>query len=571
MAESSSNSIGELKWQILGFCKHIAGSCYIVAICQSDDENSLQKPSSKSTIQVLEIIHDFQPKLMSYVRIIAGRNVVFFAVDQWVFERDLDRGLLGEALASLLLFPYTSIVRSDYLGMQEIAIKKRLILELLENIVLSYPEYSYTMRIKPEYFMYEIMLSRVRIFPPMAYSASRFLSGEASTEKVASVLQGYLKALNQLNKAGVIDYSKNEVMISEAFARASKKPRIRLTNTMKTAPRTMFTSLFGVFPQFLNFLSQNSEAFSHFQMFPWRNESELGKNFIDPQKFVLVPTTQGFVSLDDKVDIQGYVQKVLSPNYNKIKVNKFGGVLNDVYLIKANTDHSEKKILVKRFKDLSSFKWFPLSMWSVGARSFSLLGKSRLERECAINELLNREGFNVPKILHVSANERLVFLEYVEGKNLSEFIKKIAVANEIEPIDVELNFIEQVGEIYAKVHALNVVLGDAKPDNIIVDKNGKLYLIDFEQAGRNGERTWDVAEFLFFCGHYLQLNSESKAEAIVKAFIKGYLFAGGDFSVIKAVGATKYTRVFSIYILPSVLLAMVNICRKIEPLHDVHD
>ena len=90
----------------------------------------LQKPSSKSTIQVLEIIHDFQPKLMSYVRVIDGRNVVFFAVDQWVFERDIDRGLLGEALASLLIFPYTSLINPDYLSAQEIALKNLLMVEI---------------------------------------------------------------------------------------------------------------------------------------------------------------------------------------------------------------------------------------------------------------------------------------------------------------------------------------------------------------------------------------------------------------------------------------------------------
>lgn len=572
LIQGTINSDSDIQRQILDFCRHIAGSYPIVAICQSDD--AIQKPRSKSTIQVLEVILNFQPKIMSYVRIIDGRNIVVFAVDKWVFEGDLTRGLLGEALASLLIFPYTALVNPDYLSVQEISLKKRLILESLANIVLNYPEYSYTMRIKPEYFMYEIMLSRVRIFPPMAYSASPFLRGEIGKEKVALVLQGYLKALKQLNKAEIICDSKNEIMISETFVQTvqtSKKPHVRLINTIKIAPRTMFTSFFGVFPQFLNFLSQNYEAFSHFQMFPWRNGFNVRKKFIDPQRFILVPTTQGFVSLADKLDIRGYVKKVLSPKFNKISINKYGGVLNDVYLIKASTDHLENKILVKQFKDLSSFKWFPLSMWSVGARSFSLLGKSRLERECAINELLNREGFNVPKIFHVSTNERLVFMEYIEGKSLSSFIKKIASAKEKEYLVAELDLIEQVGEIYAKVHNLNVVLGDAKPDNILISKSGKLYLIDFEQAGRNGDKTWDVAEFLFFAGHYLQLNSESKAEAIANAFIKGYLFAGGDFNVIRSVGMTKYTRVFSVYTLPSILLAMVNICKKTKPLVDTNN
>lgn len=565
LTEKSSNSKNALSLQILDFCKHVAGSNGIVAICHSDYD-SLQKSSLKSTIQVIEVLHNFQPRLMSYVKIIEGRNIFFFVVDQWVFERDIDRGFLGEALANELLFPYLPLFNSEYLKRQEINLKRRLILELLENIVLSYPEYSYTLRIKPEYFMYEVMLSRVRVFPPMAYRASPFLRGETKKEKNTMILQGYHDALDELAQTGVISYYKKDVMISETFVQSSKKPRVRLTNTIKNAPRTLFSSFFGVFPQFLNFLSQNTEAFSHFQMLPWRSEFGVGKNFIDPQKFISVPTAQGYVSLAENIDIQGYAQKVLRVDYEKIEINKFGGVINDVYLIKATSDNSEKRVLVKRFKDLSSFKWFPLSMWSVGARSFSLLGKSRLERECAINELLSREGFNVPKVLYVSANERLVFLEYLEGKNLTTIVKKIGKSSNTSLMTKELGLFRQVGAIYAKVHALNVVLGDAKPDNIIIGKNNSLYLLDFEQAGHNGDKSWDVAEFLYFCGHYLPLNSEQKAEAIAQAFICGYLSAGGNVKTINLAGTPKYTRVFSIFTLPSILLVMLNVCKNVQSL-----
>lgn len=560
LIQESINHTGELYVKILDFCRHVAGSRQIVAVCQSDDY-TIELPSSKSTVEVLVVIHDFQPRLMSYVRIINGRNVVFFAVDQWIFERDVDRGILGEALARLLIFPYAGLINRVYLRQKEVALKRRLVLELLENMVLSYPEFSYSMRIKPEYFMYEVMLSRIRVFPPMAYGASYFLCGDADKEKVALVLQGYIEALKQLEKEGALRYVNDEVKMTQTFIAASKNVRVRFVNIIKNAPRAVFSSFFGVFPQFLNFLSQNTEAFSRFQMLPWRNEYNSEIEFIDPQRFVFVPTAQGLVSLADKVDIRGYVKRTLSVEYEKIEVKEFGGFLNDVYLIRAYADHSEKKILVKRFKDLSSFKWFPLSMWSVGARSFALLGKSRLERECAINELLSNNGFNVPKIFHVSATERLVFMEYLEGENLSYAIKRIAKAPD-EVLDSELDLITQAGEIYAKIHDLGVVLGDTKPDNIIVDSKGTLFLLDFEQASRNGDKAWDVAEFLYYSGHYLSLNSERKAETIANAFIAGYLSAGGNANVIKTAALPKYTRVFSIFTLPGILLALAAVCRK---------
>ncbi|XES78288.1 MAG: lipopolysaccharide kinase InaA family protein [Candidatus Bathyarchaeia archaeon] len=565
MNQLSSGGDDDLTRQILNFCRHVTGPHETVAVCQSDDY-TLEVPTAKSTIEVLVILKGFQPRLLSYVKIIDGRNVVFLVVDQWIFERDVDRGFLGEALARLLLFPYTALDNPAYLHLQEVALKKRLILELLENLIISYPELSYTLRIKPEYFMYEVLLNRVRVFPPMAYGSSYILCEEANREKTSFILSGYMDALRQLHNDGPLTLSEHEVTISSSFITASKTPRVRFTNTIKTAPRAIFAAFFGVFPQLLNFLSQNFEAFVRFQTPPWKKEFDFSRNFVNPQKYVFVPTTDGVVSLADKVDIRDYAKRVLNDGkFSRIKVEEFGGFLNDVYLIRAYSDHTEKKVLVKRFKDLSGMKWFPLSMWSIGARSFALMGRSRLERECAINEFLGAAGFRVPKILHVSASERLVFMEFLEGDNFSNLIKRIALTQNSDLTENDFNIIQKVGETYAKVHALNVVLGDTKPENILVDTQGNLSLIDFEQASRSGDRAWDVACFLFYCGHYLPLNGgEQKAEFITEAFIEGYLQAGGNPQAIKCAAVTRYTRVFSIFTLPRVLRAMANTCRKIE-------
>lgn len=535
----------------------------MTAACQSDDY-AIEMPSAKSTIEVLLVLRDFQPRLMSYVRVIGARNVVFFVVDQWIFERDVDRGFLGEALASMLIFPYATMVNPEYFKRQELALKKRLVCELLENIVTSYPELSYSIQIKPEYFMYEVILNRVRVFPPLANGASHFLSGDADKEKVGLVLRGYKEALTQLEKEGSILFSDGYVTISKEFIAASKNPKVRFTNAIKNAPRALFTSLFGVFPQFLNFLSQNAEAFFRFQTPPWKKEFDFARNFVNPQEYVFVPSGQGLASLADKVDIRAFARQVLSDGkYSRIRVEEFGGVLNDVFLIKAYSKGTMKKILVKRFKDWTSFKWFPLSMWSIGARGgFAVLGRSRLGRECAINELLAQKGFLVPKVLHVSNVERLVFMEFIEGEDLSNAVKRIAVAHSPEKTEKELALITRVGETYAKVHTLDVVLGDTKPENIMVNTQGNLYLLDLEQASRSGDKAWDVACFLYYSGHYLPLHGEQKAESVAKAFAAGYLQAGGDANVIRCAGLPKYTRVFSIFTLPSILRAMANTCKE---------
>ena len=113
------------------------------------------------------------------------------------------------------------------------------------------------------------------------------------------------------------------------------------------------------------------------------------------------------------------------------------------------------------------------------------------------------------------------------------------------------------------MHKHNVALGDTKPENVIVKPDGAIFLLDFEQAAHGGDKAWDVAEFLYYAGHYLPpLSGNNTAEAIARAFIRGYLNGGGDVNTIKKAGAPKYTRVFSVFTLPDVILAMSNVCKK---------
>jgi len=155
-------------------------------------------------------------------------------------------------------------------------------------------------------------------------------------------------------------------------------------------------------------------------------------------------------------------------------------------------------------------------------------------------------------------------MEFIEGEDLSRAIKRIAKAKGREA-EKDLAKIEKVGEIYAQVHALKVTLGDTKPENVIFDPDDNGYLLDFEQASHDGDKAWDIAVFLYYAGHYLQpLYSNSKAEAIAKAFVNGYLKGGGDVGTIKKAGNSKYTRIFSVFTMPSIMLAISNVCKKIE-------
>jgi tRNA A-37 threonylcarbamoyl transferase component Bud32 len=564
LVQSSKRQDEKLIEDIMSFSRHVAGSCQITAACLCSDYSSLS--TSRTAAQILLVIEDFQPRLMNYVKALGASSLVVLAVDKWVFERDVDRGLLGEALACGLIFPYKPVVNGEYLHLEEIVLKRRLVLELLQNLVLDFPELSYEFYIKPEYFMYETWLTRVRLFPPMLDSLKNIVKEEKNLQQT---LDGFLGALKKLGEEGTVRFSGDYVKISKEFVDKARTRKVRFTSLLKTGHRALFASLLGMLPQMMNVLSQNRDSLFNLQ----RILSEVTKTKLpmeDPENFVYVKTASGLVPLANRMDIEAFARKVLRAGEDaKIKVTSIGGILNDVYLVNASIDGKERKVVVKRFRDWSNFKWFPLTLWSVGTRTFAVLGSSRLERECAINRLLHSEGFAVPELLYVSPSERLIFMEYIVGEDLSNVVKRIADSKSDSELRKGFELIEKVGNLFAGVHSLGVALGDTKPENILIDRKGDIFLTDLEQAARGGDRAWDIAEFLYYAGHYVSPFSDARrVELMAKTFITGYLRAGGNVKTVNNAGNAKYTKVFSVFTFPHVMLILSNVCRKAEQLRE---
>ena len=564
LAQSLKQPDERLEKEIVNFCKHIAGSSQIIAACMSG--GCIANPANtKAVAEVLLVIRLFPPRLMNYVKVSENRNIVVLAVDQWIFERDVDRGFLGEALAGRMIFPYVALISSDYLHSNEIRLKKRLILEMLENLVLDFPELSNQFLMKPAYFMYEAMLSRIRLFPPMVYNLHTHSESETQAD-MSRVLHGYLEALKGLEKEKLIVLSKGYVQISKDFTDKAHGQTARFMNLLKSGQRTMFMSLLSLFPKTMDLLSQD-RAFSLKTPVVFERDSKAVLQVEDPQKYLYLPTASGLVPLSSRIDIETYARKALGADKRaKVEVHQIGGILNDVFLVRVlDKEKNERKIVAKRFRDWSSFKWFPLTLWSVGTRSFAVLGRPRLEKEIAMNEFLYSKGFGVPRILHASPNDRLVFMEFVEGRNMGEIVRKTAEVKSRRELRKDLTLIGRVGRTFAKVHALGVGLGDTKPENVMIGKNSEIIIMDFEQASKGGDKVWDVAEFLYYAGHDLPpLVEIGRVELIAKAFVEGYLKGGGDVKTVQRAGNPKYTKVFSIFTLPHVMLAISNVCRKAD-------
>ena len=174
-------------------------------------------------------------------------------------------------------------------------------------------------------------------------------------------MSGYVEALRKLEADGKIVFEGENIKVAPKFLRQCQDPRIKIVNLSKNAPRTVLTSFFGLLPQLATVFSQNTEAFLKTQKLNWRKPPEQPYISIDPEKYVFVETSKGLLSLSNKIDIKGFAQSMLLKSKNEdIEVEPLGGMLNDVYLIKVHGNGTETKVLAKRFKDVSGFKWFPL-------------------------------------------------------------------------------------------------------------------------------------------------------------------------------------------------------------------
>ena len=546
---------------MLTLCKNVAGNHGIVAACLYG--HSVSECGDGSDADILLILKGFGSRIKTYKKKVGQRSALVLAVDQGVFQKDTSSGWLGEMAADKLLIPYEPLINGDYLRRQEVALKKRVVWELLENLILEFPELSHELTIQQEYFMYESQMKRARLYPLVAYRFLNLMRNDVRDRNVGLVMKGYRRALEELSAEKWVTLSSGTVKITPRLVNAVRRRKIRIPIFLRTVQRAALLHILSALPRMLQSLTAEADVYSKTHSDVMRTEDPI-EGLEDPKKHVFVSTPVGSVPLSDATGIEEFAKRIISgSNAVTVETKEIGGVLNSIYLLTLRADHEHQKIVVKKFRDWAGFKWFPLALWTLGTKSFAVLGKSRLEREYALNQYLLSKGLSVPKILHISPKQHLIFQEFVEGKTLAETIKR--AVSEQSGTSQELEMVKEAGRQIAKIHQLGVGLGDCKPENIIVTEDGRLCFIDLEQSSRDGDQPWDIAEFLYYSGHYVPpLATTDKIERVAKVFIEGYLEAGGNEAVVSKAASPRCTKVFSIFTQPHVMLAISGLCRKVK-------
>jgi len=550
------------KEKILDACEELASSEEIVAACFYGSK-AYGYVDEGSRANVLLVARSHRTFLKSHKRQVNDTEVSFLIVDQRTFEKDVESGWLGELMVESLSTPYVALVNEEYLWDQEVKAKKRIASELISNLVLEFPELSYDIQIKPEYFIFETMARRASLFPPLVYSFMDMLGKDLKEKNMESMMKGFKVALDELAEEREIGFCNGYVKIQKDYIDAIKKKRPHLKDLFKTIRKEALRQILRVFPKVMPPLQRSQRTYSKFPISLKRIIEDPLLKFEDSKKYLYVPTPFGLVTLSDKTTIEDFVKRTVSKGAAvEIDAKKIGGVLNSVYLLRYQGENQKHRVVVKLFKDWYGLKWFPLALWALGTQDFSVLGKSRLEKEYAINRLLSSQGIRVPGILYVSPKERLIFEEFVEGWILADILRRFA-SQEIGSDEVR-KIIRDTGRTIARIHNIGVALGDCKPENMVVSPQGDIYLLDLEQASRGGDQAWDIAEFLFYAGHYFPLFSPLEAPVTISnEFVEGYLETRGNPENVRKAGSARYVKVFSIFTPPHVLIAILNASRKI--------
>ncbi|MCS7120630.1 MAG: lipopolysaccharide kinase InaA family protein [Nitrososphaerota archaeon] len=560
----------ELKRRVIEICRQEASPYNVFAalICIPPVSTEEKKRKVTDTLVIIESSKPFLRHTIKHLGLNGSPSASLLLIDRKTFEKDVEKDLIGGFAVESLLTPYEPLINGEYLWRCEVEAKKKIVKEALRNLVSEYPEMSREMLIKPEYFLFQALARKASLYPPIICKFLNIVSGEGSETSKERVMLGFIAALDEAAKEGLVTFSDGYIKITGALTGPRGEGRAMISNIFVAIRNSLLRHGLEVFPKLMRSLISDYMLLAKHFLQPGREEEGDLSDLLDPEKYVFIPTPSGHVSLSEKVTLEEFAKKNF-PGWgdSHLKIERIGGILNTVYKLTVKTESGERSYAVKVFKDWYGWKWFPIALWTFGTRSFSVLGKKRLEKEYAINRFLSREGFNVPEIIFMSPKERLIFQEYVEGESLLTAIRMADMHRSKIPETGAL--MRRVGGEIARVHNANVALGDCKPENILLTPDGKIFFVDLEQGEIGGDQAWDIAEMLFYIGHYAPLLSADPIRRLTGEFLDGYLGAGGDRENIRRAISPGYVKVFSFFTSPHIIYAITKVCK--DKLQDTID
>ncbi|MGA2876668.1 MAG: nucleotidyltransferase domain-containing protein, partial [Nitrososphaerales archaeon] len=470
-------------------------------------------------------------------------------VDPKSFESDCKKSTLGEFVSGRLLNPYYPIAGEQYLRNNEIAFKKRVLLEGLSEAYAENSEFSAEIIFPLKYFLYEKLRKRAAIYPPVVYSYSRTYGESLLKDNLENSLMGFRDAAKELMKEGLIDYDKEgdsiSVPLNEFNAGLSARIEAAASYTNKSLRQYAVHGYAGRVT--LNVVGK--EVISKISRS--RKSGKLPDYILNPKQTWTISSGKLFAMSQDWLsDMISYFE--MEKTTCKVTSKSLGEFYNSAGFYTFEDGDRAISVAVKRYQDVKGIKWGVLNLWSLKSANFTTNPMERIFREYRTSRELKQFGLNTAEVLAVFLDQKMLVTSFIAGKDLSKLESEY-----LNDESDDLSPFEMFGMELAKMHNNGYCMGDTKPSNVILcGENSKMYFTDLEQALPDGNKTWDVAEFIYYSVR-LTLK-EDRVRRLVSSFLKGYISVAEDKSVVRKSESFRYRAPFQAFISPNIMNALRN-------------
>ncbi len=463
------------------------------------------------------------------------------------FENDCRKSTLGEFVSGRLLNSYYPIAGKSYLGENEREFKKNVILEGLSEAYAEYSEFASEIIFPLRYFLFEKLRKRAAIYPPVIYSYSRTYGEKLIEDNLASSLEGFRVAAKELMNEGVIEYDEENDSITSPLMKfhAGLKAQIEVlaSYTNKSLRQYAVHGYAGrVRPNVVGreVIAKISRS---------RKSEKLPPEILNPQRLWELPSGKLFLSshdwLSDLISLLGMDRQTC-----KVANKPLGEFYNSAGIYSLEDSRARETVVIKRYQDVKGFKWGVLNLWSLKNANFTVDPTERIYREYRGSRDLRKFGLHTPRVVAVFLDQKILATCFIPGKDLSTL-----ESDYFNGDTKDLSPFEKFGRALATLHNNGYCLGDTKPSNAILsEQKSEIYFTDLEQAVPDGNKVWDVAEFVYYSARFTL--KEEEARLLINSFLEGYASLASDKDVINKCNSLRYRAPFQAFIAPNVMSAI---------------
>ena len=496
-----------------------------------------------SDYDIIAIINELPGKIRYVYKKDEERDkyISLLLVDKKWFEKDAYKAYLGEFVLGRLLSRYIPIINEDYLTDLEIAYKERVIKEELSYLINEYGELIYDLIIPVKYILFARLRKRMITYPHVRYSYIKTYYGPMGNENLKWAINRLIVAAKNIISEGIIDLEDDDIIIRDLSRLRAKKPIYSLIG--RGIKSYIVHGLSAKVP--IKVVGEELKS----KVKRGIETLETPKELSNPK---LILKTKGNIKIvTEKLDIERLLSKIYQSRKLEILRSRREGVLSTVRVITIRIDGEEESIVVKKYSWLSLPKWILIQLWTIDTKRFHLTPKRRLLNEYnGLKYLMNSKLANPVNLMLIDWKGKRLITEYIHGTKLSE----ISNLN-LETIKKAFN---EYGKILGKIHSENYVVGDTKPQNIIV--NNGLSIVDLEQWSKGKNKAWDISLFLFYTFKFKLRVRDLKN--IITQFINGYLQEGGDIKDLLKAVSIRYMRIFIPLLNPIIMYDIRKTVRK---------